>query len=1244
MQLIPKGPDIPDKLLQAHEEGRLVFFCGAGISYSAGLPGFKELVDAIYRQLGMKRSEAEERAYASGRFDATLNLLEQQVPGRRLAVRKALMEVLKPKLRRKGATDSHAALLTLACDRENNLRLVTTNFDRIFDITAKRIKQSLQVYEAPFLPIPKDSRWHGLVYLHGALPSNPDADAFDRLVLSSGDFGLAYLTERWASRFVSELFRNYEVCFVGYSLNDPILRYMMDALVIDQELGESRPGAYVLAGCPPGKKQDKMAEWKAKGVIPILYEVPENRRDDHSLLHRTLKVWAETHRDGVLGKQRIVVEYALSRPVASTQQDDFVGRMLWALSDRSGAPAKLFADLSPVPPLEWFLEVFSKDKRFSFVMQLISGNESEASTNPVLLHIVHWLTRHLNDRRLIFWVTQQGGQLDKRWAPYFERKLEQVAELEREDRIDELDRLRSGAPNAVPSPPMRTLWRLLLTQRVKIPSHALDLFSWKNRLKRDGLTASVRLELRDLLAPKVHVQKPFFWNDEPDSTEDPINLQKLADCKLVLTTDDVFSALKDWDEPCWKDSLAALCGDLQQLLLDALDLWRELGKADDRHDPSHRDLPSISRHWQNGIPRDWSMLIELLRDSWLAVRELNPERATRIAQGWFELPYPAFKRLALFAATQQNCIPSKQWGKWLLNENAWWLWSLDLHREVMRLLCLQGRCLSTRLQQRLETAILKGPPRRPASRVENWRSLRDRCIWLRLAKLRASGLSLGEKAGKCLEDLENANPGWCFDSDEREEFLVWWSGTGCPDYERNREIYRAPRKRQELVQWLRQSHSESFFFYQDTWADVCRKHLLNTLCALNDLAREKEWPTECWQTALQTWSHGHEKMVRRSWRYLAPLIQLMPNEVLKENSYAISRWLEAVSESIEDENPFLDLCRRILDVSFESDKDMMEGGSPLDEPMDEAIRHPVGCIAQALLKLWFKRKPSDNDRLPADLEPFFTRICDTRVACFIYGRILLAADVIAFFRVDQDWTGRHLLPLFCWKVNPLEAKGAWTGFLWSPRIYMPLLDALKSQFGETARHYSELRESSSYFAAFLTYVALEAVEEYKAELQVAFEVLPQEGLEESSQALVQALEGAGDRREAYWKNRIYPFWHDIWPKVQGRISNKISERLIRLCIASGQEFPVALAEVSDWLLPLEYPEFAVHSLRQRDLCSQFPRDTLKLLNSILDDRSRLPRDFALYLQCIARASPELVQDYRYRKLVEYGRREGLEGL
>lgn len=337
MQFITDGPDIPDSLLQAHEEGRVVFFCGAGISYPAGLPGFCGLVKKIYELNGTTPSAIERKALELGQFDATLDLLERRLPGQRLAVRRALAKALRPKLYRKGATETHSAILRLALSREGALRLVTTNFDRVFHSAAKRIGQVFQAYSAPLLPVPKNSRWNGLVFLHGLLPSKEDITALNRLIMTSGDFGLAYLTERWAARFVSELFREYTVCFIGYSINDQVLRYMMDALAADRMQGEVTPKAWALGDCEPGKEKSKVIEWEAKGVTPILYEIPAGS-NDHSKLHKTLHAWADTYRDGVLGKERIVVNHALTRPSSSTQQDDFVSRMLWALSDKSGLP------------------------------------------------------------------------------------------------------------------------------------------------------------------------------------------------------------------------------------------------------------------------------------------------------------------------------------------------------------------------------------------------------------------------------------------------------------------------------------------------------------------------------------------------------------------------------------------------------------------------------------------------------------------------------------------------------------------------------------------------------------------------------------------------------------------------------------------------------------------------------------------------------------------------------------------
>ena len=57
---------------------------------------------------------------------------------------------------------THEALLTLGKNRENRTRIITTNFDLLFEevITAQSLP--IERFQAPLLPVPKN-RWDGLV-------------------------------------------------------------------------------------------------------------------------------------------------------------------------------------------------------------------------------------------------------------------------------------------------------------------------------------------------------------------------------------------------------------------------------------------------------------------------------------------------------------------------------------------------------------------------------------------------------------------------------------------------------------------------------------------------------------------------------------------------------------------------------------------------------------------------------------------------------------------------------------------------------------------------------------------------------------------------------------------------------------------------------------------------------------------------------------------------------------------------
>jgi hypothetical protein len=1267
MQFIQHGPDIPEALLRAHEEGKVVFFCGAGISYPAGLPGFGGLVNDIYKAAGTSPDTLESRALTRKQYDATLDLLERRLPGQRAEVRRALFEVLKPDLTLADATDTHAALLELARSRDGSTRLVTTNFDRVFQHVIEKSKPHVPSYAAPLLPIPKNSRWNGVVYLHGLLPEHLDQHDLNRLVLTSGDFGLAYLTERWAARFVSELFRHYVVCFVGYSIDDPVMRYMMDALAADRMLGEATPQAYALGEVQAGGEAAATIEWKAKGVVPVLYEVQAGT-GDHSAVHKTLKSWAETYRDGIQGKERIVVDYAMARPSASTREDDFVGRMLWALSDSSGLPAKRFAEIDPAPGLEW-LHAFNNsrynhsdlvgfgvtsdadiDKKLAFSlvhrptpyrlspwMSLVSSKNSVGRWDAVMNQMARWLTRHLNDPELVLWLAHAGGQLHEMFLHWVEQQLTAWAQLERDGKTAELDRIRANAPNAIPSKLMQIFWRLLLTGRVKSPGMAIGFYHWKGRLKRDGFTPTLRLELRERLAPKVLLKDPISsvsWDGSPPDPSIPLKPKQLVNWELVLTDDDIRTQLSDLQQTeTWQTNLPRLIDDFQQLLNDALDLLRELQEADDFVDRGLWDLPSISAHWQNRGYRDWVILIELLRDAWLNIYENDNGRARRIAEGWLARPYATFRRLALFAASHDGIAPSGEWVSWLLENAGHWLWSMQTRRETCRLIVLQGKNLPSTERHRLEDSILSGPPKDMFSKGSDPKQVDDhinRMIWLRLAKLKTGGSQLGEQANAYLVKFSKANPKWIVKEDESDEFPYFVSGTGDPGFTSLRQSEKAPRYRQPLVQWLKKPPSDQPF-YEDNWRTTCRERFFVCISALCSLSDEKIWPLSRWREALQAWSD--EKLVMRSWKYVGPLLQNMPAEEFGELAHAISWWLSSVSKAInKDATLFVNLCERIVRIQYTSDVDN-------DGIVTRALNHPIGLVTQALVNFWFQSEPSDNDGLPNDVRSLFTQLCDLSKTTFRYGRVILAANLIALFRVDSVWTHERLLPAFKWESSKHEACAVWEGFLWSPRLNRPLISAFKESFLETAHHYAELGEHGRQYAAFFTYAALDPADTFTiAELHTAITVLPQDGLQESALAMVHALEGAGDQREFYWTNRILPFWKNIWPKSVEITSPSIAEKLARLAIASGNEFPAALAIVRGWLQPLDYLDLVVHSLRETNLCERFSEDALELLSLIVDDQPWPPSELGGCLDAIAKALPTATLDSRYQRLKDYVRR------
>ncbi len=308
-----------------------------------------------------------------------------------------------------------------------------------------------------------------------------------------------------------------------------------------------------------------------------------------------------------------------------------------------------------------------------------------------------------------------------------------------------------------------------------------------------------------------------------------------------------------------------------------------------------------------------------------------------------------------------------------------------------------------------------------------------RSVWLHLAKLNTSGLVLGTSAKSRLEELSKAYPKWQLVAHERDEFSHWMSGTGDPDHEDSRDVDIAPRKRRDLVLWLTRPAPEPRFFYKDTWRDVCRTRFFHSLGALRDLAEKNVWPAARWRDALQTWSE--EGLVLRSWKYAAPLVNNMPAAVLQDIVHGVTWWMEVVAKSnICHKDILLDLCRRVLDMPLEADGSrIVRNGIETYDPVSSAINHPIGHVTQALINLWLKQNPNDNEQLPNNYRSFFSALCDQQVNHYRHGRVLLGSRLITFFRVDRPWTEQYLLPLFNWD-NPRSKSGMGRFFVVSAHI------------------------------------------------------------------------------------------------------------------------------------------------------------------------------------------------------------------
>lgn len=361
ISLGPDLPAIPERLLEAHARGDVLFLCGSGVSKPAGLPDFRELVLDVYRTLDpgvcevltevsnksgcppepdcwnlTDRQAAEVRRFLSREYDVVLGMLERRLDSHTRGdskVRSRVVEILrspcrKPELTKSGLNQDaadidddksltggpapiHRALIRLA-DRGGASTIMTTNFDLLFESAAKNLRVPAQTYALGSIPRPARRReFAGVLHIHGALTR--DSSRHSDLVLTDQDFGEYYLRRRVVPDLIYDAARLFHLVLVGYRANDPPMRYLLNAVAADEGRFNDLKERFVFVGSD-GSDTITLEDWRARGIVPIHYDASE----DHTILHRTLQRWADL--SAINGKQRMV-DREIRRIVKSGRTD-----------------------------------------------------------------------------------------------------------------------------------------------------------------------------------------------------------------------------------------------------------------------------------------------------------------------------------------------------------------------------------------------------------------------------------------------------------------------------------------------------------------------------------------------------------------------------------------------------------------------------------------------------------------------------------------------------------------------------------------------------------------------------------------------------------------------------------------------------------------------------------------------------------------------------------------------------------
>lgn len=1271
MRFIADGVDLPNELLWAHDQGRVVFVCGAGVSRArAGLPNFDELTEKVLN--GLRADESEEafrlhrairKAEASTEIkglysaDHIFQLLERSFAN--VDITSQVACALAPQ-----GTDvdlsAHRTLLKLSKDQSGTIRLITTNFDRLFEQCDRKLPT---VTRSNLPSMTAATAGWGIVHLHGCVNADYSGSTEDGLVLSSASFGDAYLAMGWAREFVKAVLEKYVVVFVGYSADDPPVRYLLQGL----QLSNSAPNE--IYAFQSRSDEAAIAAWRDKNVTPLCYETTVGC--GHRALWETLGHWSMRAEDPKRWRRRVLAR-ARHGPRALAPHER--GMVAHVVSDADGAAA--FASKQPRLSAEW-LCVFDRGVRYGepnpvggvagdgpaidpFDLYRLDGDPRPRAerggpdgSNRIPEQAWSALEPSQTDCQAVTpaQVARIGGSsaavhadlpgrtgLLASWIARVWRDPAAAWWAGRQEAIHDgiLDRIRQQLGRESErsiKPAVKQAWRAYL-EYVDLKPGSGRARLLERRIRQTGWSATVADEYAACFAPWLSLDSVGRGPVPPDLPS-KLDSRDLVNVKTVYETR--IDRIQVPDE-----HLETVVRKLRAELERAEILEKRYGHLtfNNSIEPDDEVEGDASADRSYKLSGRIFTFVALFR----RLAERSPQLARAELQTW-PLQSEVFTRIRIWALGNLTFTPANEFAAALLTLDRSRFWWRRGRRDLLLGLSNRWPEFGLHERRRLERRIRAGPPRWKGIGPEEHAPRAASTVLSCLHWLKDHGCEFTFDSQAVTAKLRTTAPQWQPNHANRAaESLDGRSGWVRTDTGFSSIETLPPDQILAYLQEQEQAPRRPFV-ESDPFRGLSKERPELALQALIQGYPTVPFGAFYWTTFLQT-----DRQAGDAPEFLVKVLDALlslPDSDFAEIVYAASEWFKQIANrswsSCEPRCEKLwSKCVRVIGKCEEPDPSKPRHyGRPVQRTRDwqsDAIASAAGRLTELIVKVL----PDEvSDACSTGIAPWLRKIegllklpGDSRR----YALVIVCQHLDWFFAVDGAWTTQHVLSVLDQQPEPKPDREAlWAGFFMCPKAGPTLFARLKPHLLALAKAGSDPDQRHSERLAGIILASWRPREEgtgLTCDEEIRTAILEAE--DEFRYFLVWTLGRWSHDHKAWNADYIVKFLSRVWPKQKRVKTDRTSANLLDLAFSQTTGFREVAQVVLQLIARAHDARYAIISgLSELEEvpAGRHPREVLDLLYAFLPDRrARWPYSATDALQFLKAHHPSICQDPKFIEL------------